>query len=260
MSTVELAFTESGAGRPVILLHAFPLMGAMFAEQQDRLSDRARVVVPDLRGFGESPGSAADAPASVDVMADDVAALLDRLTIDTCVIGGISMGGYVAMAMLRRHRDRVAAVVLMDTKATADDEAAKLNRERIAQATLEHGSRALRPMLDTLVGPTTRNGRPAVMTTVTSWIESARPESVAWAQRAMAGRPDSAATLATADVPGFVIVGEEDHITGHDDALAMASAFTPPAPVHVIPGAGHLSAVENPAAVTSALADVLRHV
>ena len=254
----ELAFDEAGTGTPLLLLHAFPLSRAMYAEQLAGLADRARVIVADLRGFGDSPGPG-DADPSVDAMADDVAALLDRLAVRSCVVGGLSMGGYVAMAMLRRHRDRISAVVLMDTKASADGDEARANRERVAHAAMEQGSTALRPMLNSLLGETTRRERPGTVDQVTEWLDAVRPDAVAWAQRAMAARPDSFDTLRDSRVPGFVIVGEEDELSPHEDAVAMAEAFVPPAPVYVIPGAGHLSAVENPDGVTGALRDVLRH-
>lgn len=255
---IDLDYEDAGTGVVVVLMHAFPLTRDMFAAQVAGLADRARIVAPDLRGFGTSPGPGEDEP-SIDTMADDVAALLDRLDLGPAVVAGVSMGGYVAMAMLRRHPDRMGAVVLMDTKASADDAPARENRERVAAAVLDNGPRALRPMLDGLLGQTTRSDRPEVVETVTRWLDAARPDGVAWAQRAMAGRPDSFGTLVAARVPAFVVVGEEDTLTTHDDALAMAAAFAPPAPVHVIPRAGHLSAVENPDAVTGALKDVLRH-
>jgi pimeloyl-ACP methyl ester carboxylesterase len=256
-ATVDLSHDEAGSGLPLVLLHAYPLSRLMFGQQVAGLADRVRVIAPDLRGFGESPLGSAE--PSVDVMADDVTALLDRLGIDRAIVGGLSMGGYVAMAMLRRHPERLTAVVLMDSKASADEPAARENRERVARAVLDDGPGTLRPMLSNLLGETTRTERPEVVEQVSSWIESVDPPAVAWAQRAMAARPDSFATLVAAQIPGFVVVGEEDTLTTHDDALAMAAAFANPAPVHVIPRAGHLSAVENPDAVTGALRDVLRH-
>lgn len=256
--TFELAYDEAGSGRPVVLLHAFPLSRAVFQAQLGGLADQARVVAPDLRGFGESPGPGDDEP-TLDLMADDVAALLDRLGIDTCILGGLSMGGYVVMSMLRRHPDKIAAVVLIDTKAAADDAGARENRERVARAVVADGARVLRPMLDTLLGETTRRERPHVVAQMTAWLDAARPDGVAWAQRAMATRPASFDTLAQADVPAFVVVGEEDSLAPHDDALAMAAAFSTPAPVYVLPGAGHLPSVETPDALTGTLRDVLRH-
>lgn len=256
--SLELAFDEAGTGIPLVLLHAFPLSRAMYAEQLAGLANRARMIVPDLRGFGDSPGPG-DADPSVDAMADDVAALLDRLAVRSCVVGGLSMGGYVAMAMLRRHRERITALVLMDTKASADGDEARTNRERVARAVMEQGSAALHPMLDSLLGETTRRERPGTVDQVTEWLDAVRPDGVAWAQQAMAARPASFGTLRDSRLPGFVIVGEEDELSPHEDAVAVAQAFVPPAPVYVIPGAGHLSAVENPDGVTGALRDVLRH-
>lgn len=257
--SVELAYDDAGSGTPLVLLHAFPLSRTMFADQLSGLSDRARVIVPDLRGFGDSPGPGDDEP-SLDAMADDVAALLDRLGIRTCVLGGISMGGYIVMAMLRRHRERVTAVVLMDTKAGADGEDARANRERVALAVLHEGPAALHPMLETLLAEDARKSRPDTVEKVRAWLDAANPEAVAWAQRAIAARPSSFETLRSSGVPGFIVVGEQDKLSPHGDAIAMAQAFSPEAPVYVIPNAGHLSAVENPAAVTGALRDVLRHV
>ncbi|PSL06164.1 pimeloyl-ACP methyl ester carboxylesterase [Haloactinopolyspora alba] len=257
--TVELAHVEHGAGdggTPLVLLHAFPVPGAVLDPVASQLADRHRVVVPDLRGFGGSPDPGDDEP-SLDHYADDVAALLDRLGIDRAVVGGLSMGGYVTMALLRRHPGRVATAVLMDTKAAADTDEARANRERVAAAVLENGNRALRPMLETLLGATTRRERPDVVARVTRWLDEARPDGVAWAQRAMAARASSFDTLAAVGVPGAVLVGEEDTLTGRDDAQAMAEAFVPPAPVRVIAGAGHLAPVEDPGAVAGALHEVV---
>ena len=259
--TVELAYVEhDGArtGTPVVLLHAFPVTSAMYDAVATQLAEQHHVITPDLRGFGGSV--LGDDEPSLDLMADDVAALLGRLDLDRVVLAGLSMGGYVVMAMLRRHPQRTGAVVLMDTKAAADAPQARENRERMARAVLDEGPSALRPMLESLLGETTQRDRPQVVEMVARWIEAVDPQGVAWAQRAMAERPSSFRTLADARVPGFVVVGEEDTLTTHDDALAMAAAFAPQAPVHVIPRAGHLSAVENPAAVAGALRDVLRHV
>lgn len=256
---MNLAYVDYGTDHskpPVVLLHAFPLFGAMFEPVAIRLAGSRRVLVPDLRGFGASPEPGTMEP-SVDVMADDIAVLLDRLDIERAVIGGISMGGYVVMAMLRRHRVRVAGVILIDTKASKDDDAARADRERMAKAVLTIGPRALRPMLGTLLGPTTHRGRRETVDKVRMWIEQTRPEAVAWAQRAMAARPSSTETLSAAGVAGVVVVGAEDSITTSDDALAMSVAFQPPAPVHVIVDAGHLSPVENPDAVADVLRDAL---
>lgn len=243
---------------PLVLLHAFPLSRRMFDAMAPYLTAAGfRLILPDLRGFGDSPGPGEDEP-SLDHMADDVAALLDRLNIDRAVVGGVSLGGYVTMAMLRRHPERVAGVALIDTKAAADTEDARANRERIATVVLEHGSRALAAMPQSLLGQTTQHHRPQIVEQVHRWIAAVRPDGVAWAQRAMAARTESFTTLSAATVPGVVVVGAEDELTGQEDAQAMARELPVASGVHVVAGAGHLSPVERPEAVAGVLRDVLR--
>ena len=113
-----ISYNRTGSGEPLVLLHAFPLSSAMWMSQREELAASCRVITPDQRGFGGSP--LGDDPPSLDAAADDVAALLDKLGLDRVVLGGLSMGGYVAMSFLRRHGDRVDALVLADSKATAD--------------------------------------------------------------------------------------------------------------------------------------------
>jgi pimeloyl-ACP methyl ester carboxylesterase len=249
---------------PLVLLHAFPLSAQMWAAQREALADSYAVFTPDQRGFGGRPlgeGVASssgsplgDATPSLDVVADDVAALLDAEGLDRVVLGGLSMGGYVAMAFLRRFADRVAALVLADTKAGADTEAARQNRERIARTVL--AERAPRVLLDDvlpgLVGATTASSRPQVLERVRVQVEAAPPDAVAWAQRAMANRPDSFDTLRAAGVPALVVVGTEDRLTTVDDARAMVEAL-PAGRLLTIAGAGHLSAMEDPTEFTAIL-------
>jgi pimeloyl-ACP methyl ester carboxylesterase len=255
--TTDLHVREAGSGRPVVLLHAFPLSAAMWLEQRNGLSDLARVVTPDLRGFGGSPLAYGETP-SLDAMADDVVGLLDRLGLDQVVLGGLSMGGYVAMAVLRRAPERVSALVLADTKATADPEAARDNRERIAAAVLEEQSPRvlLEDVLPSLVGDTTMRERPLVHGRVRALVESAPPAAVAWAQRAMAARPDSLDTLRSAAVPALVVVGDEDALAPPADAQVMVDAL-PSGRLVRIPRSGHLTAVETPDEFTVAVRDFL---
>ena len=255
--TTDLHVREAGSGRPLVLLHAFPLSAAMWLEQRNGLSDLARVVTPDLRGFGGSP-LAYDETPSLDAMADDVVGLLDKLGLDQVVLGGLSMGGYVAMALLRRAPERVSALVLADTKATADPEAARDNRERIAATVLEEQSPRvlLEDVLPSLVGDTTMRERPLVHGRVRALVESAPPAAVAWAQRAMAARPDSLDTLRSAAVPALVVVGDEDALAPPADAQAMVDAL-PSGRLVRIPRSGHLTAVETPDEFTVAVRDFL---
>ena len=253
---MELAYREAGAGRPLVLLHAFPLSSTMWLEQRDALGAECRVITPDQRGFG---GSALgdDAP-SLDAAADDVAELLDRLELQDVVLGGLSMGGYVAMALLRRHPERIAALILADTKASADPDAAKANRERIAAAVEsdESSTVLVDDVLPALLGSTTTSSRPLVSGRVRGLVQTAPSAAVAWAQRAMAGRPDSFDTLRAFDRPALVVVGAEDVLSPPSDAEAMADAL-PHGRLVVIPEAGHLTAVETPESFNAQVAGFL---
>lgn len=249
--SVQLYTRSAGSGLPVVLLHAFPLSSAMWLAQREGLAGACRVITPDLRGFGGS--RLGDDEPSIELMADDVARTLDAEGIDRAVVGGLSMGGYVTMAFCRRHPDRVLAVILASTKASPDPEPARANRERIARAVLGGGSEVLlKEVLPALVGPTTRQRRAMVLGRVKGLVQAAPPKAVAWAQRAMAARPDSFDTLAALKVPALVLVGEEDELTPAADGEAMAEAV-PDGRMEVIPAAGHLTAVEQPEAFNAAV-------
>src|SRR3954447_13529940 len=214
----------------------------MWLEQRNGLADSCRVITPDLRGFGGSP-LGHDEP-SLDLMADDVAAWLDAHGLDSVVLGGLSMGGYVAMAFLRRHAQRVAALVLADTKAGADPEPARANRERNARAVTddEDSTVLVDEVLPALLGSTTAEERPLVTGRVKALVQAAPAAAVAWAQRAMANRPDSFDTLRAVGVPTLLLVGAEDAISPPDDARAMTDAMAG-ARLEILPRAGHLTAL-----------------
>jgi pimeloyl-ACP methyl ester carboxylesterase len=253
---VTLHVREAGAGLPVVLLHAFPLSSAMWLEQRNTLGERCRVITPDLRGFGGSP-LGHDEP-SLDHVADDVAGLLDGLDIDRVVLGGLSMGGYAAMAFLRRHPDRVRALVLADTKAGADAPEAAANRERIAGRLEAEGNTdaLVEDVLPKLVGATSGRDRPHVGGRVRALVEATPPTAAAWAQRAMAARPDSLDTLRATDVPALVVWGDEDELSSRADADAMVDAL-PRGRLAVLAGSGHLSAVEVPEAFDAVVGEFL---
>ncbi|MEO3890196.1 alpha/beta fold hydrolase [Nonomuraea sp. B5E05] len=253
---MQLYKRSAGTGIPVVLLHAFPLSSAMWLAQREGLATVCRVITPDLRGFGGS--RLGDDEPSLDLMADDVARLLDDEGIDRAVVGGLSMGGYVTMAFCRRHPDRVLGVILADTKAGDDPPAAKDNRERIARAVLSEGSDVLvSEVLPALIGPTTKERRAMVFGRVKGLVQSAPPGAVAWAQRAMAARAGSFETLRALKVPLLVVVGEEDELSPPSDAEEMVRAV-PEGRLEVIPKAGHLSAVEQPEAFNAVVTEFLR--
>jgi pimeloyl-ACP methyl ester carboxylesterase len=254
---VELHVRDAGAGTPLVLLHAFPLSSAMWLSQREGLADVCRVITPDLRGFGCTPlGN--DAP-SLDRSAEDVVAMLDTLSLDRVVLGGLSMGGYVAMACLRLAPQRFSALVLADTKASADAAAAVENRERMA-ALLDADSEAtvlVDEVLPKLIGATTAERRPLVQGRVKALVQGAPAAAASWAQRAMAARPDSFETLRATSAPALVVMGDEDALSKPEDGEAMAEAL-PNARLVVIPGAGHLTPVEAPEEFNSAVREFLQ--
>jgi pimeloyl-ACP methyl ester carboxylesterase len=135
-----LAHADVGHGLPVVLLHAFPLNRMMWEPQIAALFGECRCIVPDLRGFGDSPKSG---PYSMDVFADDVIALLDALQIERAVVGGLSMGGYVALNIVRRYRQRVRALLLADTRASADTPEARQKRDDLIAVARSEGAGAV---------------------------------------------------------------------------------------------------------------------
>ncbi|MEE1784717.1 alpha/beta hydrolase [Streptomyces sp. SP17BM10] len=255
-----LSVRESGTGTPLVLLHAFPLNAAMWSAQLDALpgltGDETRVLAPDQRGFGGT-ALGTDEP-SLDLVADDLALLLDAAGIDRAVVGGLSMGGYVALAFARRHPDRLAGLLLANTRATADADAVRANRERIAAAVLARDSVQL--LLDEEVaagqlGPDSRH----LVERVQALVAAAPPAAVAWAQRAMAARPDSREVLAGLRVPTALVAGAEDALVAVEEAELMAR-LRPDAELTVIPGVGHLSALEAPEAFDDAVRKLLARV
>jgi pimeloyl-ACP methyl ester carboxylesterase len=207
-----------------------------------------------LPGFGQSP--LPDCDPDLDVVVEEILGVLAERDVERVVVGGVSLGGYVTMALLRRRPSIVAGVLLCDTKATADGEDARANRERLAQLVLdspEESGRILeQAVLPGLLGESTRASRPEVVERVRGWLHEADPRAVAWYQRAMAARPDSRGTLADVDPPTLVVWGEEDALSPRVEQDAMLEVLSD-ATLAAIAGAGHLANVEDPAAVTHAL-------
>lgn len=253
-----LHVVDEGAGYPVVLLHAYPCDHTMWAVQAAGLVAAGyRVIRPDLPGFGASALPTA-AEHSLQVVADAVLAELDRRGIDSFALGGLSMGGYSAMQLLRQQPERVTALALVDTKATADGAEARAVREDTAQKALAAGS--LQPladgMLQGLLGPGTREHRPAVVEQTRRWISTAPAASAAWAMRAMAVRPDSLQTLASYPRDALVVAGEQDALSPMAEQHLMIEAL-PHGSLATIPDCGHLSAVEQPEALSEILLSFL---
>lgn len=246
-----LAYEEAGTGRPVVLLHAFPFSRAMYRPQREALAGLGRIITPDLPGFGDSPLH--DAP-TVEVMADAVASLLDHLGVRAKVIlGGVSMGGYVTLAFARKHAGRLAGLILADTRAEADDDAARANRDRmIGFAATNPASAVVEQMMPKLVGATTQATRPAVVEEVRRIASAQRPAGIIAALQALRNRPDATAGLAAIGVPTLVVVGAEDTLTPPALSESLAAKVAG-AKLVVIPGAGHMSNLEQPAAFNEAV-------
>lgn len=250
---VRLHYRESGRGVPLLLLHAFPLSGAMFDAQAQALSGLGRLVIPDHRGFGES--GLGQGSATMEALAEDALALLDSLGIGAAVVAGVSMGGYVALALLRRDPGRVLGLVLADTQVGADDEAAKGRRETLAQEVLLRGTDVL---VETQLPRLLSAGAPAPLRShVAEMIRTTSPAGAAAALRGMALRTDGRDILSRFSGPVLVVVGAEDSLTPPEKARAMA-ALMPQAELLEIPGAGHLTNLEAPAAFNQALGRFLR--
>ena len=230
----------------LVLLHAFPLDRSMWDREVRALSDAASpIVAPSFPGFGRS-----DLPSrqpTLDDYADAVISVLDAAGVDKAAFAGLSMGGYVAFSIWRRHRSRVERLALIDTKAEGDTPEAAQNRIRLAGLIREHGIDAL------LKAPPKwlREGAPQ-WPGVKELIRKQRPEAVAQASVAMAGRADSTKDLATIDVPTAVIVGEADALTPLANAKTLHAGI-PGSSLTVIPDAGHLANIEAPEAFEKAM-------
>ncbi len=241
---IRIAYSDVGAGSPIVFVHGFPLNRTMWRPQVEALSSGHRVVTIDLRGHGES-----DAPLwryRVEEFADDVAAVLDHLGLAQVVLAGLSMGGYVAFAFARRHRGRLRGLVLADTRAPADTDEGRAGRFRMAQAAQTNGASAVADaMLPKLLAPISLQSRPELVSHVRAMIETMRVSGIAGDLMAMADRPESVSLLPTLHCPTLVVVGEDDQATPVADARFMAERL-PRARLAVIPQAGHLPNLEQP--------------
>jgi pimeloyl-ACP methyl ester carboxylesterase len=229
----------------------------MWTEQLSAVGSIYRVIAPDLRGHGESPAPAGT--YTMDEMADDVVELLDALHIDVpIVLGGLSMGGYVALSLVARYPQRVRALMLLDTRAGADTPEAAQNREATARAVLDAGSAStvVAAMVPKLFCKKTLQERPERVESLRAVMERTTARGTAGALRGMAIRPDRRSDLARISVPTLVVVGQDDAITPPAEAEAMAGAIRK-ARLEVIPDAGHLAPYENYAAVNQVMLEFL---
>jgi len=254
----EVAFDVRGRGVPVLLLHAFPLSRAMWDPQVEALADRCQLVRFDVRGFGDSPPSGGI--VTMERTADDAAGLLDHLGLSRAVLCGLSMGASAALAFARRYPERLLGLALADARAADDDPMARAERSRLGERIRLEGSRAAADaMLPVLLGATSRRERPDLVARVRALIEANPPSGLCDGLAGLAARADSRPTLRAIGVPAPVVSGDEDELTPVDEARRIAAAI-PGARLEVVPGAGHLPNLENPAAFDAALAGLVDRV
>ena len=251
---LELAYDDVGTGIPLLLIHGWPHSRALWAAQISGLPTLARCLVPDLPGFGDS--SPMSAP-SIDKYGDEMAAFLTSLGVERAVVCGLSMGGYVALSMLRRHRALLRGLILTSTRATADSPEAREKRMRLIEFVEEHGVEALAGrQLKAMVGATTFASRPDLLEALRQLMAKAPRDGVIGGLRAMADRMDSTDLLAHIDFPTLVVSGAEDTVTPPEEMRALAAAI-PGSRLERIEFGGHVCSYERPAAFNHVVSEYL---
>jgi pimeloyl-ACP methyl ester carboxylesterase len=255
---VELAFDDVGSGPSLVFLHGYPFNRSMWREQVEELAQRHRVIVPDLRGHGES--AVTPGVVTMEEMAGDVAALLESLQVSRATIAGLSMGGYVALVFYRLFPLQVRSLILADTRAQGDTEDGKKNREQQAEKALREGMEGIADaLLPKLLTPETVAKRPNIVKRVREMIVGTNPEGAAAALRGMARRMDHTSLLSRFIAPTLILVGSKDAITPVADSELMHREIGG-SRMQIVGGASHVSNIEKPetfnAAITEFLSDI----
>ena len=253
---ISLNVLERGRGKPLVLVHGFPLDQTMWQRQIDDLAGDCRVIAPDLRGFGASGVTLGT--VTMARMADDLAAMLDGLGVrEPVAFCGLSMGGYVGWQFALRHRSRAARLILCDTRAVADSPEAAAGRLKTAERVVAEGASVVaEAMLGKHFAPATLEQQPDLVEATRQVMLRTAPEGIAAALRGMAERPDVSGHLAEFDVPALVICGEHDAISPASEMRGIAERL-PQAQFMEIKDAGHMAPLERPVAVNAALREFL---
>lgn len=239
----EIVYRALGDGPPVVLLHPFPVHHEFWLPMAESLSSRYRLILPDLRGHGDS--EVGEGPATMQKHAADLLRVLDDARVERACIFGVSIGGYVLFEFWRQHRSRVTALGLCNTKAPADGAEAKAGRLAAAKDVLERGTEAfLESMIPRLFGRSTRETRPDLVAHALRMMRIMSPQDIAQVQQGMAERPDSVNTLKTINVPALLISGDEDVLTGVNEAELMRQHIVG-SELRIIPKAGHYAPWEQ---------------
>ncbi len=240
----EISYEVLGRGPDLVLLHPFPAQHGIWLPVAERLAETHRIVLPDLRGHGEStPG---EGVATMEKHASDIARVCDDAGVGRAVFGGESIGGYILFEFWRQYRERVSALILCNTRAGADTPEARANRLRTAEDVLKHGVEGfVDSTIPKLLGDTTRTNRPDLVSAARAMMMECTPAGIAAVQRGMAERPDSTATLHTISVPTLILAGDEDGATPTSEAEILHRNI-PGSALRVIARAGHYAVFEKP--------------
>ena len=256
VSNTQLNVEDRGSGSVLLLIHGFPLNLEMWRPQIEDLSNHYRIIAVDLRGHGHSPPT--PGPYSMDLLADDCAAVLDTLGVDgPVVVCGLSMGGYVSFALYRRHPQLISALILVATRPGSDSDLAKANREKAIAETKQHGPQpVLDKMLKILLAPDTYKSKPELVKNLADIIALTSTKGILSALAGMKDRPDSTILLGQINIPALVIHGAHDQIIALNESESMASGVKN-SRLEIIPDAGHLPNLEQPENFNSIVSDFL---
>jgi 3-oxoadipate enol-lactonase len=254
---LTMAYDATGSGRPLLLLHGYPLSRRILQPQLDGLLDAAWMVAPDLRGHGDTEAS--EGVYTMDHLADDAAALLEELGItQPVVVGGLSMGGYAALAFYRKHRARVAGLILAATRAGADSPEGRAGREKAAATAREKGAAAIADaMLPKMFAPRTYTDKPDLVDRVRDLMAGTSVTGIVGALMGMRDRPDSTPLLAEIDRPVLIVHGADDQLIPPSEAEAMHGQLSQ-SRLELVPNAGHLVNMEQPASFNAAVRTFLQ--
>ena len=239
----EIVYEVQGQGPPVLLLHPFPANHELWLPAAQALVSRYRLILPDLRGHGDS--GVGEGPATMEKHAADIARILDHAEVGRAALVGVSIGGYALFEFWRRYRGRVAALVLCSTKAQADTPEGRAGRLKAATDVVERGTESfIESMIPKLFGRTTLSTRPDLVDSARQMMMKMSPEDISLVQKGMAERSDSVETLKTINVPTLIVVGDEDTLSPVADAEVMRQNIAD-SQMRVVPRAGHFAVWER---------------
>jgi len=246
----NLYYHESGRGVPVVLLHGFPLDHRVWRQQVHDLSSVSRVITPDLRGFGQSTGGGT---FTLQELAEDLYLLLSRIHALPCVLGGLSMGGYVALAYQRQYASTLRGLILIDSRAAADDSDARAARDSLIELARAQGSSAIaEKLMPKLLAPATVDSQPDVAEELMSIMQSCPTATIRHALAAMRDRPDLRPSLSRIAAPTLIIVGDSDALSPPALAEEMHKSIAG-STLSIISGSGHMTPMEQPQLVSRAI-------